>query len=142
KNVTLEMLNTFLMSKTDETFTTVDLLEIDLLSAQACFIKAGAAPSYVLRSDRLHRIESHTPPAGILGKMCAEQTSFSLREGDFVILISDGVDWEEGSFASNFVGKKFETAAELCDHLFSSVKEKGAARDDLSISVIRIVNDR
>ncbi len=143
KSVTLEMLNTFLMSKTDETFTTVDLLEIDLLSGEANFIKAGAAPSYILRGDRLHRIESLTPPAGILGRMCAEQTAFTLKEGDFVILLSDGVEsGEEGFFPKQLSGRTFDSAAALCDHLFSAAKEKGPSRDDMSISVLRIMNSK
>ena len=144
KNVTLEMLNAFLMSKTDETFTTVDLLEIDLLSAGANFIKAGAAPSYILRGDRLHRIESRTPPAGILNRMCAEQTSFTLKAGDFVILLSDGADLgESGSvLASMIAGKSFENAGALCDLIFQGVKENRSVSDDLSISVIRVMNNK
>lgn len=145
KNVTLEMLNSFLMSKTDETFTTVDLLEIDLFSAEANFIKAGAAPSYVLRKNLLHRIESHTPPAGILKKMVAEQTTFSLLEGDFVILLSDGVeeaDPENGWLIRLLSGKQFESAADLCRCIFSEAKALGAAKDDLSVSVVRVMNSK
>lgn len=143
KNVTLEMLNTFLMSKTDETFTSVDMLEVDLLSGSANFIKAGAAPSFVLRGDRLHRIESRTPPAGALVRMCAEQTSFLLREGDFVIQLSDGA--EDGGEGSGWLVKlltasSFESAAELCELIFAAAKEKEAFRDDLSISVLRVMN--
>lgn len=143
KNVTLEMLNTFLMSKTDETFTTVDLLEVDLLSGNANFIKAGAAPSFVLRGESLHRIESRTPPAGALSRMCAEQTSFVLRDGDYVILLSDGA--EESGEGSGWLIKllassDFDGASELCDIIFSAAKEKGNFRDDLSISVLRVMN--
>jgi len=145
KNVTLEMLNTFLMAKNDETFTTVDLLEIDLLSSSAHFIKAGAAPSYVLRGDRLHRIESRTPPAGVLSRMCAEQTAFSLLPGDFIIQMSDGAeDSEEGSgwLVRLLAGEVWENAASLCDSIFRAAREKGSFRDDLSVSVVRIMNAR
>ncbi len=145
KNVTLEMLNTFLMSKTDETFTSVDLLEVDLLSGSANFIKAGAAPSFVLRGDRLHRIESRTPPAGALVRMCAEQTGFHLKDGDYVIQLSDGAeDSGEGSgwLVKLLAASSFESASELCDLIFSTAKEKGAFRDDLSISVLRVMNSK
>jgi len=145
KNVTLEMLNTFLMSKTDETFTSVDLLEVDLLSGNANFIKAGAAPSFVLRGDRLHRIESRTPPAGALVRMCAEQTNFSLRDGDFVIQLSDGAeDNGEGSgwLIKLLAASSFESAADLCDLIFSAAKAKGEFRDDLSISVLKVMNTK
>ncbi|MBR3837052.1 MAG: SpoIIE family protein phosphatase [Clostridia bacterium] len=143
KNVTLEMLNTFLMAKTDETFTTVDLLEVDLLSGEANFIKAGAAPSFVLRGDRLHRIESRTPPAGALVRMCAEQTAFRLRPGDFVILMSDGAEAAgdgSGWLVRLLAGSAYENAAALCDAVFHAARERGAFRDDLSISVVKIMN--
>jgi len=145
KNVTLEMLNAFLMSKTDETFTTVDLLEIDLLSGKANFIKAGAAPSFVLRGDRLHRIESRTPPAGILTRMCAEQTAFELKAGDYIIQLSDGA--EEAGEGSGWLVKlltdaAFENAAALCDLVFRAARDKGAFRDDLSITVVRVMNNK
>lgn len=144
KNVTLEMLNAFLMSKTDETFTTVDLLEIDLLSGEAHFIKAGAAPAYVLRGERLHRIESRTPPAGVLRSMCAEQTSFRLYPGDFVILLSDGVEQgeESGGLFSLFAERSFENAAELCDKIFQMARERNEGKDDLSVSVVRVMNSK
>lgn len=144
KNVTLEMLNAFLMSKNDETFTTVDLLEIDLLSGEAHFIKAGAAASYVLRGERLHRIESRTPPAGILRSMCAEQTTFRLLPGDLVILLSDGVEEgeEQGALISLFSERNFENAASLCDRIFALARERGGGKDDLSVSVVRVMNSK
>lgn len=140
KNVTLEMLNAFLMSKTDETFTTVDLLEVDLLSGQANFIKAGAAPSFVLRGDRIHRIESRTPPAGILYRMCAEQTAFRLCDGDFVVQLSDGADAaEDGGWLVALLSQAtFENAQVLCEAIFEKAKEEGAFRDDLSVCVVRV----
>jgi stage II sporulation protein E len=145
KNVTLEMLNAFLMAKTDETFTSVDLLEIDLLSGNANFIKAGAAPSYVLRGDRLSKIESRTPPAGILRRMCAEQTAFSLREGDYIIQMSDGA--EDGTEETRWLlplvsGRGFENAASLCEQVFAAARERGGWKDDLSVSVIRVMNNK
>jgi len=144
KNVTLEMLNAFLMSKTDETFTTVDLLEVDLLSGEAHFIKAGAAASYVLRGDKLRRIESRTPPAGVLRSMCAEQTTCHLAAGDFVILLSDGVEEgeENGALMSLLAQGSFENAAVLCDRIFALAKERGEGRDDLSVSVLRVMNSK
>ncbi len=143
KNVTLEMLNTFLMSKTDETFTTVDLLEIDLLSGEGKFIKAGAAPSFVFRQDRLHRIESRTPPAGVLYRMCAEQTSMVLKEGDYIIQLSDGAEGgDTGWLVKLLSGSDFQNAASLCETIFRAARQKGAVRDDLSISVVRVMMNR
>ena len=46
----LEMLNCFIRGSEGECFTTVDLMEADLLTGRARFIKSGAAPSFVILS--------------------------------------------------------------------------------------------
>ena len=141
KSVTLEMLNAFLMSKTDETFSTVDLLEVDLLDGTASFIKAGAAPSYVLRGDRVHCIRSRTPPAGALNKLCAEETRFPLRAGDLVVLTSDGAGAEDESTLLPLISNMpRESAGAACDVLFSALRDRAQARDDLSLCVVRILD--
>lgn len=89
--LTLELLNSFLLAKNNECFTTVDLLEVDLLSGEGSFVKAGAAPSFVLRGENLFRVASRTPPAGILPQMAAERTALELRAGDVVVMLSDGI---------------------------------------------------
>ncbi|HAZ20637.1 MAG TPA: hypothetical protein DCY75_10775, partial [Clostridiales bacterium] len=58
KSATLEILNTVLMSKPDESYTTVDMLEVDLMEGIATFIKAGAAPTFVIRDENLFKIFS------------------------------------------------------------------------------------
>lgn len=142
KSVTLEMLNAFLMSKTDETFSTVDLLEVDLLDGTAGFIKAGAAPSYVLRGDRVHCIRSRTPPAGTLTKLCAEETTFTLQPGDLVVLTSDGAapENEENALLPLILNMPRESAGAACDVLFSALRDQAHFRDDLSLCVVRILS--
>lgn len=91
KGVTMELLNNLLMSKNKECFSSVDLLELDLIKKRASFIKAGAAPAYVLRSAKLFKVSSDTPPCGIIEGFCAENTSFDVFPGDVIIMLSDGI---------------------------------------------------
>lgn len=65
KSVILELLNTVLLSQSGENFSTVDLLETDLLTGRCSFVKAGAAPTYIFREGKLYKIFSATPPVGI-----------------------------------------------------------------------------
>ncbi len=87
----LELLNCFVRGKDGECFTTVDLMEADLITGRARFIKSGAAPSFVLRDGRLFRLHSKTVPVGIMRALDAEAISFDLCDGDTVIMLSDGV---------------------------------------------------
>ena len=94
KAITLEMLNHFLTARTTESFTTVDLVEIDLFQGVASFLKSGAVPSYVIRGGKLYKIASGTFPIGILPQVSAEVTEFELCDGDVILLCSDGVSSE------------------------------------------------
>jgi serine/threonine protein phosphatase PrpC len=73
--------------------------------------------------------------------MCAEQTTFKLRPGDFVILLSDGAEpVQDGALVALLSEKNFENAAVLCDRIFALAREGCAGQDDLSVSVVRVMN--
>ncbi len=142
KNVTLELLNNLLLSKNDESFATVDLLEVDLLSGDASFIKAGAAPAYIVRASKLYKIASYTPPAGIIRSFSAESTKFTLEKGDTVLMLSDGivqssdeVPWlcEMLSFGND------EDPAKLADKILSKAKKINLREDDMTCVAVKVI---
>ncbi len=140
-NVCIEMLNNLLLSKNDETFSGIDLLEIDKLSGRACFIKAGAAPSFVLRKNRLYKISSETPPVGIIPAFSAESTKFSLEKGDVIFMVSDGVMESDADavWLTELVEEDMKNEpAYLAKRLIEKAAETGGMRDDASACVIRI----
>jgi len=142
KNVCLELLNNLLLSKNDETFAGIDLLEIDKLNSSACFIKAGAAPSFILRGMKLYKIRSETPPVGIIHAFSAESTSFSLEKGDVIIMLSDGITGSdnEDRWLSELI--RIDTKDEpalLASTLIERAKQLTSESDDMSAVVIKII---
>ncbi len=87
----LEMLNDFSRRRRLECSSTVDLLKVDPYGGDAVFYKCGAAPSFVLRGERLFKIECEASPVGILDRLVAKSVSFRLAPGDRVVMVSDGV---------------------------------------------------
>ena len=91
----LRMLNNLICSKeTDslrECSSTVDLMELDLMTAEASFIKSGAAPSFIVRGNAVHRLQVGSAPIGIIRGIETQATPFLLKEGDTVVMISDGI---------------------------------------------------
>lgn len=73
------------------TFTTIDLLRIDLQSGEGCLYKLGAAPTYLRRDGVVSRFTSATLPAGLNTDPTPDLTRFRLRPGDLAVLVSDGV---------------------------------------------------
>ncbi len=142
KSTTLEMLNRMLVSKEDECFTTVDLLEIDLFEKRASFIKAGAVDSYIIRGDKVYVINSATVPAGIIDELRCEQTRTHLAGGDVVVLLSDGALGEEGfDVGSLVIENKGLSAGELSRKLLSAALSRFRARDDMSVAVIKVFEE-
>ncbi len=91
----LRMLNNLLRSRgsdsSRECSTTVDLVEVDLMTGEASFIKSGAAPGFVVRDKVVHRLQSVSIPIGIISTLDVRATPFALRAGDTVVMISDGI---------------------------------------------------
>ena len=87
----LNLLNGFLRARPGECSVTVDLCEIDMITGEAHFIKCGAAPSFLLRGERLFRVASTAMPLGILREVSAEETAFPLCGDDLLLFFSDGV---------------------------------------------------
>lgn len=142
KTVCLEMLNNLLLSKNDETFSGIDLLEIDKLTGCAYFIKAGAAPSFVLRNSRLYKICSETPPVGIIPAFSAESTRFSLEKGDIIIMLSDGVisSDSDGVWLSELIHLDRDNEPSfLASSLIEKARSINARLDDASACVIKVV---
>ena len=114
---------------------TVDLAELFLDSGKVNLYKWGAAPSYLLGSTGAERIGSLGPPPGLSVTDCREQTErFTLRRGELLVLISDGVEQEDTLRCCNeAVG---QPPAELGIRLLSDSRLTGD--DDATAVIIQL----
>lgn len=90
----LKTLNAALNLRSDEqgSFTTIDLLAVDLAERQAALYKYGAAPTYIKRQGSVRRLTGAALPAGLQDAGTPPSVSrFPLEEGAFLLLVSDGV---------------------------------------------------
>ncbi len=136
----LKMLNHFIRRKTGECFTTVDLLQVDLLSGKADFIKSGASASFVLREGRIFRLASHTPPVGIMAELCAEKIEFAFQNDDIVVMISDGVCDSEDQPVDIYNVLTYESDCSLetlCERVMNAVKNNHNT-DDMTVCAVKI----
>ena len=89
----LGSLNSLLVLRGRAAAVTVDLAQIHLDSGRVTLYKWGAAPSWLLGEDGAEKIGTATPPPGLSvteGRETVER--LSLRQGQTLILVSDGVD--------------------------------------------------
>ena len=72
-------------------FSTVDIAAVDLYSGVCHFLKAGAATTFIKRDHWVEAISSTSPALGLVQQAEFESSTKKLYEGDFLIMVTDGV---------------------------------------------------
>ncbi|MGM9619061.1 MAG: SpoIIE family protein phosphatase [Oscillospiraceae bacterium] len=82
----------FLRGEEGGGFTTIDLLALDLQTAEAVLYKYGAAPSYLRQGGQVRRITGGSLPAGLEKEgQSPDVTRLHLGRGAVLLLMSDGL---------------------------------------------------
>ncbi|MGO0058535.1 stage II sporulation protein E [Brevibacillus fluminis] len=79
------------LRSTEEMFATVDLALIDLKSAHTRFVKIGSTPSFIKRGSDVISVTANNLPAGILEEIEVDVVSRTLKPGDLLVMMSDGI---------------------------------------------------
>ncbi len=88
----IRMMNSAMIMKGEEDlYSTVDLCNINLYNGKASFFKIGAAASFVKRGKEVTCLSSHSLPVGVGNNPEIEREEMTLKNGDFVVMVTDGV---------------------------------------------------
>lgn len=141
RQATMEAVNRLLLLRgSDEMYSTIDACCIDLIDGHAELTKLGAAQSYWAHSEGIQLIRGESLPAGILEEAKEEVYCMILREGEWLIMMSDGVGdvlgTEGGALVSACLsGDPKSAALKLLDLAYSR-----GANDDMTVIAAQIVN--
>lgn len=147
KEFVVQMVNSVLLLRNqEETFATVDVGLFNLYSAQAEFIKIGAAPTYIKRGKEVTAIRSSSLPVGILNNVDAETSKRQLLPGDMAVMVTDGIleskplKATEGDWVLQALTQVEVTSPEALGQylLESAAAGKGDARDDMTVLVLQV----
>lgn len=122
--------------ESEGSFTTIDLLRLDLVTGEGVVYKLGAGPTYLRRDGQLSRITSQSLPAG-LQTGAADVSRFRLGAGDLAVLVSDGITdgtedgWVREQIAAFSTGSPRDLALTLLNH-------DSPAADDRTAIVLRL----
>lgn len=70
---------------------TLDICRFNLCSGEGSILKCGAAPTYFKSGSYVRKLELSTLPLGIMQGQQGEKKKFFFEEGDFIILVTDGI---------------------------------------------------
>ena len=119
----------------------LDLLSLDLYEGKACFLKSGAAASFVFRDGALFRIRSRTIPLGLLRIVDSEEATFDVRVGDVMVLLSDGVlgESEEGGWLKDILCAG-GTGGTIARRIVETAARRDTSSDDKTAVVLRVLS--
>lgn len=131
----------------NEIYSTVDLLCVDLYTAEAQLYKIGSAQTVLTNGGEVKTISSASVPAGMLSDIRLDRKTISLGEGDVILMMSDGIT-ESGCSVSRtdwikkIIVKPKDSMDELAKEVMDKALEKnnGAAKDDMSVAALRIMS--
>ena len=128
----------------DESLATVDIASVDLFSGELFLMKAGAPVTFVRKSGKIHRIEPSSLPAGILTDIKLSHDDMSVKDGDIVVMITDGAvsvsdEWI-GAMMRDFEGSDIqELVNDIIDE--ATIGSKLCRDDDITVIGMRIMDN-
>ncbi len=122
-----------------DTYTTIDLIEIDQTTLIAKFYKAGAFLSLIQRDHEMKVIENYALPIGIVDKIIPNVMEIQLQPGDIIYLMSDGLMDEYNEEMKTLLLENQETCLSiLTKELYEKFMEMKQTKDDVTLALIRI----
>lgn len=148
EHVAIKSINSVLSLRTnDEIFSTLDLAVIDLHHAGVQFLKIGSTPSFVKRGNQLHMIQASNLPIGIISDVDVEVVHDELKDGDMLIMASDGIfdgpkhiENMDAWFKRKLRELETDEPQEVADILLEEVirTTEGAIVDDMTLVIAKI----
>ena len=88
----LKLINTTISANTDDDmYATLDVSILDLYKGNMKFIKNGACPTFIKRNGKVEILKAVALPTGILDNIDLVEYNYDLKNGDIVIMCSDGI---------------------------------------------------
>lgn len=141
RDAALECVNRLLIAKgSDDMYTTLDALLINLTNGTGEFIKFAASPSFVIRNGSVHTLYAEALPMGILTQAKPAMHSVQFKTSDTVIMLTDGVYEALGNDIGAVLLEQV-SSANTADDAANAVLDAAYRQshlDDMSVIVIRL----
>ena len=140
----MSVVNGAMLSATGgEKFATVDLCLLNLWTGESVMNKLGACASYILQGQKMHTVEGAALPLGIIEHAVPMEHSFTLGEGDMLLLVSDGITdafRQEEDFSRILHQNRGQPPQRIADALLREaiMQQDGLPTDDMTVLCAKI----
>lgn len=141
-NITSNLISTCF----DDGFSTLDSAIIDLYSGICDILKIGATFGFLIGTDGVRIIENNSLPLGVLENVEPTHKTFTLSDGDTLIIISDGVSdaFFSSTDAIDFLSREnCPNPQTFADKIldFALKLNENIAKDDMTVLVVKFYHN-
>ena len=148
-DLSIKLINSFLASKNrGESFSTLDMLLLDMYTGSGRLYKQGAATTFIKRGEWMEMIKSTSLPVGVIQNADCEQCSKKFYENDIIIMLSDGileniVFENKEDFLRGIIAKADAEPEEIAALIIDSIRNHCGRniRDDATLIVAKLVKN-
>lgn len=136
---TVQSVNALLKIKNrNDMFTTLDMIQVNLVLGSAVFVKYGACPTYILRDHEVIELQSKSLPMGIISPIETSMEKYQLFENDIVFMVSDGLSNQFGEFLEKNKYLIDDDHPKEIAQLFATLANEDDVNDDMTLIVLKL----
>ena len=129
----------------EDSFSTVDICDVDLWTGDVYSEKLGACPSWVVRGNHFKKLEGSSLPLGIMEQAVPTAVQYRLHSGDILIMMSDGVTdlFAEDEQIKHLLSESlFIQPQRMADAILRNalLLSEGKPKDDMSVMVMLLMD--
>lgn len=145
--MTVQMMNSLMRTQAqEEHMSTLDLCRVDLQKGTASFVKAGGVCSFIRHRDSVERVGENSLPLGFEEEMQIRECIKFLEDGDFIILLSDGIiqEWSSDDCLMDIQRQigliSSKSPQDMANRIlrYAIERSRGKIRDDMTVLVLGI----
>lgn len=148
KEISMQLINSALVSRNKEVFATMDIAIIDLYMGTIEFIKSGACPTYIKNRNKVQIIKSNSLPTGIMQDTDIQTFDRDICTGDIVLMCTDGIldsniEYKNKELWIKYMLEDIETnnTQKIADLILNESIDNnyGTPKDDMSVIVCKFM---
>lgn len=142
----VSLINAAYAAKSEENPVTLDCVDVSLLTGKCTIVKLGAAASYIKSRESVRVIQPSSLPAGMLEDVKPDITTFEMKHGEYIILVSDGIAdalpfFDKESYLARIIdeipaGNPKNMAEQIMDEVLLYLGDE--YKDDMTVLVLGI----
>lgn len=136
---TIQSVNALLKIKNrNDMFTTLDMIQVNLVLGKAVLVKYGACPTYILRDHEVIEVKLQSLPMGIVSPLETMQETVQLFDNDLVFIVSDGFTNHFGQFLEENKFLIDEDHPKEIANLLTNLANQEDIHDDMTLIVLKL----